>query len=79
MARRAAGDTGLTTFYLADLHFGAAFASGVRAEQVRTEIVDVVSPPRGGSGAYWPTEDAIGDTREGEPLSAVILHWGNVS
>lgn len=43
MARRAAGDTGLTTFYLADLHFGAAFASGVRAEQVRTEIVDVVS------------------------------------
>lgn len=41
------------------------------------QIAEVVYQPRGWSGNYWPKEDAIGDTREGEPLPAVILHWGD--
>lgn len=42
------------------------------------QIAEVVYQPRGWSGDYWPKEDAIGDTREGEPLPSVILHWGDV-
>ena len=43
------------------------------------QIAEVVYPPHGWSGDYWQKGDAIGDTRVGEPLSAVILHWGDVS